>query len=108
MTVVKTVACAHAVACAEAVAFATVVAFVKAAAFAKTVPFAKAVPCANKSAGKKPRSDRSDHIRHLGSQCSDLFVTFTGKDWITTHLSLQQITRVLVSTVGGPSSTQTL
>ena len=98
----KTVACSTAGACAKTVAFAKVV------PFAKTVPFAKVVPCANQGAGKKPSSERSDRIRHLGSQCSDLFVTFTGKDWITTHLSLQQITRVLVSAGGGPSSTHIL
>ena len=90
MTFVKALACAK------------TVAFAKVVPFAKTVPFAKVVPCANQGAGKKPSLDRSERIRHLGSQCSDLFVTFTGKDWITTHLSLQQITRVLVSAGGVP------
>jgi hypothetical protein len=99
---VKTVACSTAGACAKTVAFAKVVAFVKAAAFAR------AVPCANQGAGKKPSSERSDRICHLGSQCTDLFVTFSGKDWITIHLSLQQITRVLVSAGGGASSTHIL
>ena len=94
-SVITSVTFVKALACAKTVAFAKVV------PFAKTVPFAQVVPCANQGAGKKPSSDRSDRIRHLGSQCSDLFVTFTGNDWITTHLSLQQITRVLVSTGGG-------
>ena len=86
MTFVKALACATAGACAKTVACSTAgacaktVAFAKVVPFAKTVPFAKVVPCANQGAGKKPSLDRSEPIRHLGSQCSDLFVTFTGKD----------------------------